>query len=148
MRHRNQWTRHLLALALVFAIAAAGMACSGGGGSSEIEDVCEAFCEASTTCTDIPDAQSLCEDECVDDFDRAENLDGDECVDEQLAAMVCAEQLACPDLNKFNSLTFRQSSDVVELFLGRKLCDLSVVDCCEEELLKNIVKCPDSFALD
>jgi len=146
MRHRNQWTRYLLAL--VFAIAAAGMACSGGGGGSEIEDVCEAFCEASTTCTDIPDAQSLCEDECVEDFERAEDLDGDECVDEQLAAMVCAEQLACPNLNKFNSLRFRRSSDIVQLFLGNKLCVLGVRDCCEDELLQNIAACPDTFALD
>lgn len=140
MTNRNKLASILLGLAL--AISAAALGCNGGG-SSEIEDTCEDFCKASTGCGDVPDAQGLCEDECADDFDQADEFDGEECVDAQLATLECAEALACADLLKFITIRLN-ATKLGSLLLGNLLCVPGVRDCCETELLNAVVACPET----
>jgi hypothetical protein len=145
MTNRNQLASILIGFA--FAISAAAVGCSGGG-SSEIEDLCEDFCEASLECVDLDDAQSLCEDECNDDFEEAEDLDGEMCVDTQVAASECAEALPCDVLLPFLAIELKSPAAVTKLFFGDYLCVLGVQDCCETELLVNYTACPETRAFE
>jgi hypothetical protein len=145
MTNRNQLASILIGFA--FAISAAAVGCSGGG-SSEIEDLCEDFCEASLACVDLDDAQSLCEDECNDDFEEAEELDGEVCVDTQMVGLECAEALACPVLLDFLAIELKSTANLIQLFLGNLLCVPGVQDCCETELLDNLRDCPETFAFE
>ena len=142
MKIRNKLAPFLLGLS--FARVLVGFGCSGGG-SSEIEDLCEDFCDHSTTCGEVPDAQSLCVSECEDDFESAEELDGEECVEAQIVALTCAEGLVCPDLFEFlrEDIT---ATDIIPLFLGNLLCEVGLPhDCCEAELLGMLGACPVTF---
>ena len=145
MKKRNKLAS--LLLGLVFAISTVAVGCKSGG-STEIEDACEDFCEYINDCAGIPEVQKFCEEDCEDDFEKADEFDGDDCVESQLVLLDCEVGLTCSEVLEFQDLRLRDAT-LDNLRAGDLLCMSGMpLDCCEAELIDVVdVKCPETIVI-